>query len=155
MKNVMEDKTKIFLCLLEYEAGTVKTGQQNMSISGVWAQCCNIYQVLFAVCWMYRCSRTTGKDSAPNIPCCWRGKHLLWPSIGASPVYLPCTLEGAFQNITATTISDVSKGKNLQENLTGIETFECFWSEVGEMRSELVHEEDIIDLLSLNGPGPF
>ena len=33
--------------------------------------------------------------------------------------------------MTATTISDVSKSKNLQENLTGIETFECFGSEVG------------------------
>ena len=57
--------------------------------------------------------------------------------------------------MTATTISDVSKSKNLQENLTGIETFECFGSEVGGMRSELVHEEYIIDSLSLQDPGSF
>ena len=68
---------------------------------------------------------------------------------------MPYTLEGAFQNMTATTISDVSKGKNLQENSTGIETFECFGSEVGEIGNELVHEEYIIDLLSLQEPGPF
>ena len=57
--------------------------------------------------------------------------------------------------MTATSISDVSKSKNLQENSTGIETFECFGSEVGDMRSELVHEEYIIDSLSLQDPGPF
>ena len=49
----------------------------------------------------------------------------MWPPIGAAPDTLPGTLEGSFQNITTATISDVSKGKNLQENLTGIETFEC------------------------------
>ena len=57
--------------------------------------------------------------------------------------------------MTATTISDVSKGKNLQENSTGIETFECFGSEVGGMRIELVHKEYIIDLLSFQDLGPF
>ena len=62
MTNALEDDTKIYFCLLEYEAGTVRTGQQGMSISGVWAQCRAIYQVVFAVCWMYRCSRTIGKD---------------------------------------------------------------------------------------------
>ena len=49
--------------------------------------------------------------------------------------------------MTVTTFSDVSKGKNLQENSTGIETFECFGSEVGGMRSELVHEEYIMLLI--------
>ena len=57
--------------------------------------------------------------------------------------------------MTATTISDVSKGKNLQKNLTGIEMFERFGSEVGGMRSELVHEEYIIDLLSLQDSCPY
>lgn len=57
--------------------------------------------------------------------------------------------------MTAMTISDVSKGKNLQKNLTGIETFVCFGSEVGDMESKLVHEEYIIDLLSLQDPGSF
>ena len=57
--------------------------------------------------------------------------------------------------MTATTISDVSKGKNLQKNLTGIEMLDCFGSEVGGLRSELVHEEYIIDSLSLQDSGPF
>ena len=57
--------------------------------------------------------------------------------------------------MTTTTISDVSKGKNLQENSTGIETFECFGSEVGEIGNVRVHEEYIIDLLSLQDPCPF
>ena len=37
-----------------------------------------------------------GKTFAPNIPYCWRRAHLLWLSIGASPVYLPFILEGSF-----------------------------------------------------------
>ena len=57
--------------------------------------------------------------------------------------------------MTATTISDVSKSKNLHENLTGVETFECLGSEVEGMGSELVHEEYIIDSLSLHDPGSF
>ena len=57
--------------------------------------------------------------------------------------------------MTATTISDVSKGKNLQKNLTDFEMFERFGSEVGGMRSELVNEEYIIDSLSLEEQGSF
>ena len=57
--------------------------------------------------------------------------------------------------MTTTTISNVSKGKNLQKSLTGIEMFECFGSEVGCVGNELVQEEYIIDSLSLQDPCPF
>ena len=131
MKNVLEGNTRIFLCLLECEVGTVKTGQQNMFLSGVWVQCFATYPEVGVVCWMCRCIRTTWKYF------CARYSMLLekgTPGVAiyrSSSSHFASTLEGSFENMTTTTISDASKGKNLQKNLTGIETFECFGSEGG------------------------
>ena len=86
MTNALGDNTRIYFCLLEYEAGTVNTGQQSMPnlVYGPSVVPSTEWFSQFVGC--TGAAEQQGKTFAQNIPCCWRRAHLLWPSIGASLV---------------------------------------------------------------------